>query len=277
MLKSLRTGHPTTPFCRSENNTMRRLVLTFLVTGLLAGASRDAFAQTRAWDDRVYLNVNFGVESGKSTLTDSSTFLKYEEAGTLSTSSDWTSGSFFDVGIGFRVWRNLSVGVSYHQEQNTADINLKGSVPHPVFFNQPRPFEIKTGEGAFRKEKATHLQFGWMLPFGDKLDVLVFGGPSWFRLEQPVPVVANDRITEAGTPFTQVVVAPTVEIRKKSPIGFNVGADASYLVWQNDSVRVGGGFFVRYALAKADVLLLSTEQKTDVGGLQIGFGGRLRF
>ncbi|MDO8677487.1 MAG: hypothetical protein Q7R30_02840 [Acidobacteriota bacterium] len=254
---------------------MRRLALTFLVTGLIAGASRDAAAQTRAWDDRVYLNVGFGVESGTSALTDTRTFLIYDETGTVSSSSTYTSGSLFDVGIGFRVWRNASVGVAYHQEQNTADIDLTGSVPHPVFFNQPRPFTAKAGEAAFRKEKATHLQFGWMLPFGDKLDVLVFGGPSWFRLEQPA--VGEVRIADQSSPFLQVTVDPRVEIRKKSPIGFNVGADASYIVWQNDSIRVGAGVFVRYARAQTNVLLLSTEQPTDVGGLQIGFGGRLRF
>jgi hypothetical protein len=254
---------------------MRRLVLTFLVTGLIAGASSDAAAQTRAWDDRVYLNVGFGVESGTSALADSRTFLIYDETGTVSSSSSWTSGSLFDAGIGFRVWRNLSVGVSYHQEQNTADITLTGSVPHPVFFNQPRSFTVTAGEGDFRKEKATHLQFGWMLPFGDKLDVLVFGGPSWFRLEQPA--VGEVRIADQSAPFLQVTIDPEVEIRKKSPVGFNVGADATYIVWSNDSMRLGAGAFVRYALAKTTVLLLSTEQSTEVGGVQFGFGGRLRF
>lgn len=254
---------------------MRRLVLTFLVTGLIAGASRDAAAQMQAWDDRVYLNVGFGIESGTSALADSKTFLIYDESGTVSSSTTYTSGSLFDVGIGFRVWRNLSVGVAYHQEQNTADIAITGSAPHPVFFNQPRSFTATAGGDQFRKEKATHLQFGWMLPFGDKLDVLLFGGPSWFRLEQPV--VGDVRIADQSSPFLQVTVDPEVEIRKKSPVGFNVGADASYMVWQNDSVRVGAGVFVRYALAKTTVLLLSTEQSTDVGGVQFGFGGRLRF
>jgi len=251
---------------------MRRLVLTFLVICLIAGASRDAAAQTRAWDDRVYLNVGFGVESGSSALTDSKTFTIYDETATVAASSDYTSGSLFDVGIGFRVWRNMSVGVAYHQEQNTAEFDVTGSAPHPIFFNQPRNFSVKAGGTEFRKEKATHLQVGWMIPFNDKLDVLVFGGPSWFRLEQPV--VSGVEILDRASLFSQIT---TVEIRKKSPIGFNVGADASYILWSNDSVRVGAGGFVRYARAKTNVLLLSTEQDTDVGGLQIGFGARLRF
>ena len=275
MLKFFTNGSAHDPIFSEQNNTMRRLVLTFLVTALIAGASRDAAAQTRAWDDRVYLNVGFGVESGTSALADTRTFLIYDESGTLATASNWTSGSLFDVGFGIRIWKNASVGVAYHQEQNTADIAVTGSAPHPVFFNQPRSFSITAGGDQFRKEKATHLQLGWMLPFGDKLDVMVFGGPSWFRLEQPV--VSEVKIADTVSPFLQVTVSPTVEIRKKSPVGFNVGADASYIVWSNDSVRVGAGFFVRYALAKTNVLLLATEQSTDVGGVQIGFGGRLRF
>jgi hypothetical protein len=114
-----------------------------------------------------------------------------------------------------------------------------------------------------------------MLPFGDKLDVLLFGGPSWFRLEQPT--VDEVRIADQSSPFLSVTVSPEVEIRKKSPVGFNAGADVTYIVWSNDSVRVGAGAFVRYALAKTTVLLLSTEQSTEVGGVQFGFGGRLRF
>ena len=62
--------------------------------------------------------MGFGVESGTSALADSKTFVIYDETGTVASSSDYTSGSLFDVGVGFRIWRNLSVGVAYHQEQN---------------------------------------------------------------------------------------------------------------------------------------------------------------
>ncbi len=257
---------------------MRRTVLTLLVIGLIAGASSDAAAQTKpwdkAWDDRVYLNIGFGVESGSTDLKDSKALSIYEETGTATTSTNFTSGSLFDVGIGFRLWKNLSFGVAYHQETNTADAAITGSAPHPIFFNQPRGF---TGSvtGLMRRENATHLRLGWMLPFGDKLDVLVSGGPSFFRLQQDV--VGDVTVAEQGAPFTQVVVNATRALRKKSVVGYNVGADAAYMVWQNDSVRIGGGFFVRYALAKAEVLLLQTDRPTDVGGLQFGFGGRIRF
>lgn len=250
--------------------------MTVVVVCLIAAASRDASAQMmKPWEDRVYLNVGFGVESGTSTLADSRPLTIYEENGTVSASSTYTSGSLFDIGIGFRLWKNFSAGAAYHQEQNTADFAITGTAPHPIFFNQPRSFTATAAGDQFRQEKAIHLQLGYMIPLGPKFDLLVSGGPSWFRLEQPV--VSNVTISEQGSAFTQVAVTSTVESRKKSPVGYNAGFDMSYLVWQNDSVRLGAGAFVRYARAKADVLLLQTEQPTDIGGLQVGFGGRIRF
>jgi hypothetical protein len=261
------------PLFRSENNKMRRIAMTFVVAGLILAAAKDASAQ-KPWEDRVYMNIGFGVESGDSTLTDTRSLTIYEETGSVSTTSTFTSGSLFDVGIGFRLWKNLSVGTSYHQEQNDADAAISGTAPHPIFFNTPRSFTA-TATAMERKESAVHAQFGWMVPIGTKLDFLVFGGPSFFRLQQEV--VSNVTVTEVGAPYTSVAVTGTRETRKQSITGYNVGVDMSYMVWQNDSVRLGGGLFVRYATAEATVLMLQTEQPTTVGGLQIGFGGRIRF
>ena len=254
---------------------MRRIAMTVVVAGLVLAAARDASAQ-KPWEDRVYMNIGFGVESGDSTLTDSRPLTIYEETGSVSTTSTFKSGSLFDVGVGWRLWKNLSAGVSYHQEQNDADAIVTGSIPHPIFFNQPRTLSPPVTVSAMeRKESAVHAQFGWMVPIGTKFDVLVFAGPSFFRLQQEV--FTSVTVTEKGAPYSEVAVTGTRETRKKSSTGYNVGADMAYVVWQNDSVRLGAGAFVRYTTAETTVLLLSTEQPTTVGGLQFGFGGRIRF
>ena len=252
---------------------MRRIAMTFVVAGLILAAARDASAQ-KPWEDRVYMNIGFGVESGDSTLTDARPLTIYEETGSVSTTSTFTSGSLFDVGVGFRLWKNLSVGVSYHPEQNDANAIVSGSIPHPIFFSQPRTF-TGTASDLKRKESAVHAQFGWMVPIGTKFDVLVFAGPSFFRLQQEV--FTSVTVTEKGAPYSEVAVTDTRVTRKKSSTGYNVGADMTYVVWQNDSVRLGAGAFVRYTTANTTVLVLQTEQPTTVGGLQIGFGGRIRF
>jgi hypothetical protein len=252
--------------------TVRILVVCALVAGFAKGAS----AQNKGWEDRAYINIGFGVESGKTDMTDSKTFSKYEETGTLTSTSSFTSGSLFDVSVGARIWKNLSVGVGYHQETDSQDGQLTGTVPHPLFFNQPRTIAPPVTVPALqRKESAEHLMFGWMVPVNAKMDVSIFAGPSFFRLEQQV--VSDALIVEKGSPYTEVVVDPTVVTRKKSVTGYNAGADISYLFWQNDSVRLGGGIFLRYTAADTTVHMMTTDQPTKVGGFQFGFGGRVRF
>jgi len=244
-----------------------------MVLGLLIGGTREAAAQG-APDDRVFLNIGFGVESGSTDANDTKQYSLYDEAATTSTAATWTSGSFFGTGVDFRVFQSLTVGMSYHQETNTSDTTVTGSVPHPLFFNRPRTLSTTVG-GLYRRENATHISVGWIVPVGAKIDVLVSGGPSFFRLSQDV--VSDVTIAERGGAFTEVVVSPTVVTQERSATGFNVGADVTYIFWQNDSVRLGGGGFIRYTAAETDVRLLVSDFDTTVGGIQFGFGARIRF
>jgi len=251
----------------------KSVVLLFLVCGVFAGTARQASAQGATWADRGYINIGWGVESGSSTMTDSRTAVIYDESATVTSTSTFTSGSLFDVGVGLRIWRNLTVGAAYHQEQNDTDGKLTGPIPSPIFFNRPR--ELNQDVFLERKEKAAHLQIGWVLPFSEKLDVMVYGGPSFFRIEQDV--VNDVRPVENSNNFSTVAVDESVITVKKSQTGFNAGVDATYIVWQNDSVRLGAGGFVRYTTADVNLQMLSSEQPTQVGGMQFGFGARLRF
>ena len=253
---------------------MKQSVLVLLVVcAVCAGVAKDANAQGGTWADRGYVNIGFGVESGSSSLTDTKNLVIYEEPASITSSTTWTSGSLVDAGFGLRVWRNLTVGVAYHQEENDTDSQITGSIPSPIFFNRPRTLDQAVV--LERKEKAAHLVFGWVVPIGAKFDVLVSGGPSFFRLEQDA--VNDVEIGERGSPFTEVVARPTIETRKKSLTGYNVGADATYIIWSNDDVRFGAGGFIRFTQASGNVLMLVTEQSTDVGGIQFGFGARIRF
>jgi hypothetical protein len=255
---------------------MNKTVVVFLLAcSVFAGSARVASAQSTA-TDRGYINIGWGVESGSSAMTDTRTASIYEESATITSSSTFTSGSLFDVGVGLRVWRNLTVGAAYHQEQNDTTGTITGSIPSPVFFNRPRTINSNV-DGLERKEMATHLVFGWWVPLGSKLDVMVSGGPSFFRINQDT--VSDVTFGENGGDFSTVAVDPEITTRSKSVTGFNAGVDATYIVWSNDSVRIGAGGFVRFTQASADIQMLDagSSQPTDVGGIQFGFGARIRF
>lgn len=255
---------------------MRKLA-GFLMLGLLAIGGREAAAQGLGMgatsDDRVFITVGFGVENGSSDMTDTLNFTLYDEAATATTTTTWSSGSFFEGSAAVRVYRNFTVGLGYHQETNTTDTEISGTAPHPVFFNRPRTFAA-TEDGLYRREKAVHLTFGWVVPIDDKLDVHVTAGPTFFRLSQDVVTEVN--IAESGNFATPVVEGEVTE-QKKSVTGFNVGADVTYILWQNDNMRIGAGGFLRYTSAEADVRMLANEVSTKVGGMQFGFGARVRF
>jgi len=250
---------------------MQKIAVALLICAALVCSSREAAAQ---WTDRGYINFSTGIESHSSDLNDTRNYVLYDEPATTTTSSTVSSGNIISFGGGVRVFRNLSVGGEYHMENNKTDVAITGSVPNPIFFNRPRPLNATVPQ-LQRKESAGHLQFGWMVPVGAKFDVLAFGGPSWFRIEQEV--VSDVVIAERGLPFTEVVVQPTVVNRKQSVVGYNVGVDATYIIWQNDRVRLGAGGFLRYSAAKANVLLMTNEVGADAGGVQYGIGARFRF
>jgi hypothetical protein len=265
-------GNPGPVDFRSPETMKKTAVTLLIVCGVFAGTAREASAQGAPWADRGYVNLGWGVESGSSAMSDSRTGIIYDETATVTSSSTFSSGSLFDVGVGVRVFRNAIVGVSYHQEQNDTEGRLTGSIPSPVVFNRPRTLD-QAVPGLERKEKAIHLQFGWVVPVRENFDVIVYGGPSFFRMEQDV--VSDVRFGEGNN--NTVVADPSITTRKKSATGFNVGADATYIVWQNDSVRLGAGGFVRFTQASTEIDMLSTPQPTDMGGMQFGFGARLRF
>jgi hypothetical protein len=248
-------------------------VVFLLASGVLAGSAHVSHAQTIA-TDRGYINLGWGVESGSTAMTDTRTSTIYEEAATITSASSFTSGSLFDLGVGVRVWRNLTVGGAYHQEQNDTTGELTGSIPSPVFFNRPRALNAAI-EGLERKESAVHLVFGWWVPIGTKFDVMVSAGPSFFRVNQDT--VSEVEIGEAGGAFNTVLADAEITARSKSVTGYNVGVDGTYILWSNDSIRVGAGAFVRFTQASTDIEMLATSQPTDVGGVQFGFGGRIRF
>lgn len=257
------------------DTAMHRHALTLLVVaGLLMGAARDGAAQTDDWTDRGYININAGFQAASVDLNDTRIFSRYGEDARLEVDGGVESGALFDLSGGVRVWRNVSVGVGYHGGSSTSGVRLEASIPHPIFFGQSRTAIVDVSD-LERTEKAYHLQFGYMIPVNDKLDVHVSIGPSRFTLSQDV--VSDVTITEQGVPFTTVGVTPTITERKDTAFGYNIGADVTYMLYERDEVRVGAGLFMRYSGASAEILMLSNTISSDVGGLQAGFGARVRF
>lgn len=256
---------------------MKKRAWGVCATGLCLIMASTAAAQSgvsRPWQDRAYVNFNFGFETEEAQISETRNFTLYEEPARVSSALFIEADSIIDFSAGMRVWRNLSVGVGYSVQSTSGSGEISGSLPHPLFFDRPRLFDDEI-DNVDREEAGTHLIIGWTLPFSDKLDVMVAGGPSFFRLHQDV--VSGVNAAETGSPFTTVLVDPVITDRAASAWGINVGVDATYILVAQGRVRIGAGGFVRYAGANAELQLSAETVESKVGGMQFGGGLRVRF
>ena len=219
--------------------------------------------------ERVFISVNGLYQFTSNDFDDSAPLRVNAENGRLETDYDVGGGLAFDVSGGVVLWRNLAVGVGLTRVSTSTLTTIDAQVPHPFFFNQPRSV---TGEfEGDRSELAVHIQAKWIAPVSNKLFVTVFGGPSFFQVEQSI--VDSVEYTESYPFDTATFSRAIVNEQSESKMGFNVGGDVAYFI----SNQVGVGGIVQYSGATVEMALPAGTADVKAGGLQIGGGLRLRF
>jgi hypothetical protein len=223
-----------------------------------------AAAQTMQWTDKGYVTVNGGGQFGSHDLSQSGSFPLYDETATFTSSTKVKSGGMFDLGGAYKVWKNnFLVGVSYSHVSSKSDGAVTGSIPDPVFFDQPRTVN-STVPGLKHSENQVHIDAVWMMPVANKLDVGFFAGPTIFAVKQDT--IQSLTVTEPGPAITAPVVSAS-----KTSVGFNIGVDVQYMV----AKKWGVGGLARYSFGS--VTLPGASKGLTVGGFQLGGGARLRF
>lgn len=240
---------------------MKAAVVGVVLAGVCMAS--EAHAQMVEWKDRGFINVSGGVQTGSKDVASQLAFTLYDETATVDTNRTVDGGAFWDVTAGARVWKNLAVAVSVSGRSANSDGTAVASVPHPIFYEQPRSV-TSTISGMEHKETWGAILAAWMFPVTEKFDVMVFGGPAVAKVDHEVVGAAT--IQEAAIPGVTV----TLDSVSKSVWGVSAGLDARYMVSQ----RIGLGAFARYSAASVN---LSSTSKLDVGGFQVGGGVRVRF
>jgi hypothetical protein len=246
-------------------NTTKTLVVVAclaLTTASTVAAQTPAAQVPPAPATRGFVNVDFGAQPARGTINTANSFPKYDETVTFAAEGGVANGPFFQVAGGVNVWRSLSVGVGYSRFSSKSDSTVTATVPHPLFFNQPRT-SSQTVPDMQRTENGVHLMALWLIPVTDKIDVSLFGGPSFIRVEQQL--VASVTIIDGTQNFT-----PGVSTNNGTAKGANVGIDGTYMINRN----FGVGLLLRYAGGKVD---LESASAVKVGGFQAAVGARVRF
>ena len=246
---------------------MKLPVATILVLLTLA-ASAPVDAQTVV-SEKVFISVNGLFQVPSNDFDESATIRVNAENGRFDTDYDVGGGFAFDVSGAFVVWQNLAVGAGVTTFSTSTPTAIDAQVPHPFFFNQPRTV---TGEfEGDRSELAVHIQAKWIAPVSDKLLVTVFGGPSFFQVEQTI--VTDFEYTESYPFDTATFSRAITSDESESAMGFHVGGDVAYYF----SNQVGVGGMAQYSKATVEMTVPSGTTDVKAGGLQVGGGLRLRF
>ena len=241
-------------------NTTKTLMLVACLA--LTTASTVAAQVPPAPATRGFVSVDVGAQPARGSISTANTFPKYDETVTFQAEGGVDNGPFFQVAGGVNVWRSLSVGLGYSRFSSKSDSTATVTVPHPLFFNQPRT-SSQTAPDMQRTENGVHLMALWLIPVTDKIDVSLLGGPSFIRVEQQL--IASATIIEGTQNF-----APGVTTNTGTAKGANLGIDGTYMINRN----FGVGILLRYAGGKID---LESASAVKVGGFQAAAGARVRF
>lgn len=240
--------------------TTKTLVLITCLA--LASASNVSAQVPPAPATRGFVNVNVGAQPERRSIGTSGSFPIHDETGTFSSDGRVANGPFFDVSGGVTVWHHLSLGVGYSTFSSHGNASATASIPHPLFFNQPRT-STQDAPSLQRTEHGVHVMAVWLVPVTNKIDVALSVGPSFIQVKQQL--VSSVTVAIGTQNFT-----PNVSAESGTVKGANVGVDGTYMF----SRRFGAGILLRYAGGKAN---LPSVSGVKAGGFQAGIGARIRF
>ena len=242
------------------------MVVKIINAGLLCLAFCAVAAPAHAqvtWTDQGFVNVNVGFQTGSPSLSVTSPFELYGETGTVSSVTEVSTGAMLDFSAGYKVWKNMAVGLGYSTTGGKSDAAITANVPDPLVFDQLRTVTSSVNDLSHR-EHVFYVTGTWMIPLTTKADVGVSFGPAFFSMKQDLP-----------TSVTVTEPIPTVDQASgeisESGVGFHFGVDGTYLV----TPRIGVGALLRYTYGSVDID--GAADNLTVGGFQIGIGARFRF
>lgn len=223
-----------------------------------------------------FINANGGYQATTTDFTDTVDFTLFAEDGDFIPDYQVTAAPLFDVSGGVMLGRHVAVGVGVSRFRTQDDAAVTARLPHPLLFDRDRTVS-GTASSLTREEVAVDLQATWILPITRHVDLSLFGGPTFFTVEQDLVTSVSN--TETFPFDTTTFDAADAERQSESGVGFNVGVDFTYFLQAAGSrPRVGLGTLVRFSRASIDF----TSEDGDTiavhaGGVQIAGGLRLRF
>jgi hypothetical protein len=250
-----------------------------IIAAIVVGAAAHTDAQTRParpqprpprpFVEHGFVTFGAGIQAASDDVTEHVLFEANAETGTLDARYPGRTGVLFDGGAGVRIHRQLGVAVMFSRASRSGAAEVSAAIPHPFFDDRDR---VVTGEARdlARTETAVHAQVYYDINPRGAWRVTLFGGPSFFDVEQEL--VTEVQAIETFPFDTAEFGGAETERASGSGVGFHGGVDVARMF----SRRFGIGALIRYAHAAIDLNGAgSATVSTDAGGLQGTAGVRV--
>ncbi len=247
-----------------------RLILTGTLLAITLGSPRPALAQTREWPERIWFSVGGSVQPAANGFSDTLDVPLYPESEKVSIAYPVKGGAVVAASGGYRVWKQLALGIGVTRYNGRAQAAVDAQVPHPFFDNRFR--EVQGTTPAARTEIGTHVLIGWMMTLTDRFRLLLTAGPSVLSVRQTL--VTGVEVSETYPYDTAAFKSATAENVTARATGFNAGADLFWMFSRN----VGAGGLVQVTRASAKERTgAGRTVSVNAGGAQVGAGLRFLF
>ena len=243
---------------------MRRIVPALLV--LLATAVP---ASAQPAKERIWFSISGGAQLTNNSFDDAFDLTLYTEPEHVTVNYPAKSGLLIAGSGGYRVWRQLFVGLGVTRYSSSGDAQVTAQLPHPFFDNTRRP--VDGSARTTRSEAGVHLLLGWMLPVTSRVRVLLTAGPSVLNVQQLL--VTDVTYSEAYPYDTAIFTGTTNRNASHTAAGFNAGAD---LFWMF-SRSLGAGALIQATHARARLSDGDRSVSVNAGGAQAAAGLRFLF
>jgi hypothetical protein len=229
---------------------------------LVAAGSLSARTVTAA-EHRFWISAGGGAAFGTLGWSASPTWEQYREPAELEARHEAAPGPAFEAALGVRVLPRVSVRAVFGWSQRDMNAQLEARIPHPFYFERPRPLEGEA-PGLEYRELASYLDVAWRLLMG-RIELAVFGGVGLVRVESDLV----ERVEYAEEyPYDEVAfrTAITGHAQSDASVGWTAGAAVSHALGS----RLGLALEARYSRARVELALLGGEPTpVNAGGLKV--------
>jgi hypothetical protein len=232
-----------------------------------------ASAAAQGAGQRVTVWFSGGLQAASPSLGDQFEFLRpVDQAERAVVDADYRSkaGLLIDGGFALRIRRSLGLGLSISRSGGDARADVVAQIPYPFAFGRFREVSGRAS-GLDRSEIAYHVQLRYSRPLGQRLRLVLSGGPTIFSVRRQI--LSEVQVDEEYPYDTATFRDATSRTAKGTDLGFHAGADVAWTLGRH----AGVGFLLRYTRGSADLEDASRTLSVDTGGVQSGVGLRLYF